>query len=120
MKNLKKAIDNLKNDLDSALLFVEIWDQKTGLTIESYNHNDKYTAIFSRIMNEIDKGLKDLGFPNFGAYQIIDLDMDSLLVFIKVKDKFFASCLLDKSKVQLGYLLGVSIPEFRKNMEETI
>ncbi len=119
-EKFEKAIDKFKEDLDTALLSLDIWDNKTGLSIASYNHNEKYTAIFGRIMNEIDRGLKDLGFPKFGEYQIIDLDLNSMLVFVKGKEKLFASCLLDKSKIQLGYLLAVSLPDFRKNLEEAI
>jgi len=119
-EKLNKAIEKLKTDLDTGLLAVDIWDNKTGLSLASYNYNDRYSAIFGRIMNEIDRGLKDLGFPEFGEYQIIDLEMGSMLVFVKAKDKLFASCLLDKTKIQLGYLIAITLPEFRKMLEEAI
>ncbi len=119
-EKLNLAIDKLKTDLDTGLLSVDIWDNNTGLSLASYNHNEKYSAIFGRIMNEIDKGLGDLGFPEFGEFQVIDLEMGSMLVFVKAKNKLFASCLIDKTKVQLGYLLAISIPEFRKYLEQAL
>ncbi len=112
-----KAIENLKTDLNTGLLSSTIWDKKNGLSITSYNPNDKYTALFSNIANNIEKSLNNLGFPPFGEYQIIDLEMDTLILIANINNEYLWGSIIDKSQVTLGFLLNIALPNALKNFK---
>jgi hypothetical protein len=106
----KKVIEVLKNDLEDGLLFCDVWSKDTDLSVASFNPNEKYTALFGRVTKNMEKALNDLGFPEFGEFQIIDLEADSLLIILNLKKDFLLGGLIDKSEVTLGILLNIAIP----------
>jgi len=111
-----KAIEDFKTDLDGALLSCDIWDKETGFSVASYNPNEKYAALFAHIVNSMEKSLNELGFPNFGEYQIIDLEMNSLLLIINGDGKYLWGSLIDKTQTSLGLLINIYIPKARKSL----
>ena len=116
LKKLNKSVEEFTKDLDGALLSCDIWDKESGLSVASYNPNEKYTALFGRIVNEMESSLSELGFPNFGEYQIIDLEMNSMLLIINGDGKYRWGSLIDKSQTSLGLLVNIFIPKARKSL----
>ncbi len=110
MKNYQKTIESLKSDLGSALLSVDIWDKKSGLSMASYNPNAKATAILDKIVNDFENSLIELGFPGLNKYIVADLDDDISLVIINLDDGYMAGNIIDKSQTTLGVLFNVAIP----------
>lgn len=109
-KNFKKTIESLLNDMEEGLLFCDIWSNKSGLSIESHNHNPKYTALFWRLTKDMKKVINDLGFPEVGEFQLIDLEADSMLFLLYLDDEYTLGGLLDKNEVSLGILHNIAIP----------
>jgi hypothetical protein len=106
----ENIIKSLKNDLEDGLLFCDIWSKKTDLSIASFNQNEKYTALFGRVTKNMEKALTDLGFPDFGQFQLIDLEADSMLLILNIEKEYLLGGLIDKSQVSLGVLLNIAIP----------
>jgi len=106
----KNTIQSLKNDLDDGLLFCDIWSNKTGLSIESYNQNPKYTALFWKINKDLQKALNGLGFPNVGKFQVIDLEANTMMLLLFLDDDYTLGSLVDKDEVSLGILHNIAIP----------
>ena len=120
VKKLQAAIDHFKEELGSALLSANVWEKESGLSLVTYNPNEKYTAIFSRLTNDLENALDDLGLPPFGGYQLTDLQMDTLLLLINLDGKYYCGNIIDKSKITLGFLINVSIPNFQKEMKAAL
>ncbi len=110
MNNYKKVIETYKNDLEDALLACDIWDKKTGLSLESYNPNPKATALFAKISNSFEKSLENLGFPKLSKFIIADLDANSMVVIINLNNNNFMGSIVDTSQVSLGVLINIAIP----------
>ena len=51
VQKLQEALETLKTDLDGVLLSSIIW-KKTGLSITSYNQNDKAVVLMGWLTNE--------------------------------------------------------------------
>lgn len=51
VQKLQEALETLKTDLDGVLLSSIIW-KKTGLSITSYNQNDKAVVLIGWLTNE--------------------------------------------------------------------
>jgi len=118
VKKMKESIDLLKADLDGALLSSDIWDKESGSSITSFNPNDKYTALFGSIVNNMENSLNEIGLPPFGKYQIIDLEVDAMLLILNVKGKYLWGSLIDKTHISLGFLINISIPKARASLIE--
>jgi len=120
INKLQDAVDHFKAELGEALLSASVWEKESGLSLVTYNPNEKYTAIFSRLTNELENALDDLGLPPFGGYQLTDLQMDTLLLLINLDGKYYCGNIIDKSKITLGFLINISIPNFQKEMKEAL
>jgi len=108
--NLENIIDDLKSNLSEGLLACDIWSKETGLSLVAYNQNFKYTAVLNKTMKELEKNLLSLGIPAFNNYQITELEMQTLLIILKLDDTHYIGFLLDKTKVAFGTLLHIIIP----------
>ncbi len=115
---LKKAVETLKSDLGDGLLATDIWGLD-GQPIVAFNSQPKASALFNRITNNINKTLKESGFPEMGKYYILDLVDNHMVVIILLGD-FQWGMLINSKKLPLGLLLNVAIPNaidaFEKSM----
>ncbi len=116
-KKIQNIIKDTQDELGPSLLSCDIWMKESGLSIGGYNQNEKFTLLMNTLMTSFQKGLESLGFPPIGKYQIIDLDMNSLILIINLNEKQIASLFLDKSNISFGTLFHSIIPRFIKNME---
>ena len=120
IKRLKESIELFKNELDGALISSDIWDKANGLSIASYNPNKKYVALFTRLTNNMDQNLEDIGFSVFGEYQIIDLEDGFMLLIMNFKGVYLWGSLLDKAKLSLGRLIYIAMPKAQESLKLAI
>lgn len=110
MKDYQKTIDVIKQDFGNALLSSDIWDKTTGLSMASYNSNIKATVLFDKIVKGFESSLNDLGFLGINKYILSDLDDTTVLLIIKLDDRYFVSNILDKTQTSLGVIFSLVIP----------
>ncbi|HIP48474.1 MAG TPA: hypothetical protein EYG92_05860 [Lutibacter sp.] len=120
IKRLKDSIALFKKELDGALISSDIWDKANGLSIASYNPNEKYVALFTRLMNNMDRDLETIGFSAFGEYQLTDLEEDTMLLVVNFKGVYLWGSLLDKAKLSLGRLLFIAMPKAQESLKLAI
>ncbi len=119
IKKLKNSIEVLKDNLDGALLAADIWMTGTGQPIAGYNSNPQATALFERVTEYMNKALSGAGFPILNEYYMLNLEGNAL-VLVLMFDDYQWGMLVDSSKVQLGLLLNIAIPNARKEFLEAV
>jgi len=120
VKKLKESIEILKANLDGALIASDIWKDNTGTSIAGYNSNPKAVALFDQVTSYMNKALETSGFPTLDKYYLLELKDNALVVVLQFKDNYQWGMLVDNTKVNLGLLLNIAIPEARKAFEEAI
>lgn len=108
--DLNKLIQKFKRTLQGALLSCDLWEKDSLVSIATYNSNPKCAEFLGKLTLEIHDNLEKIGLPDFGKYQVIDLEMDSLLVIINLEQHLLGA-IIDKSKVTYGVLLAMIIPD---------
>jgi hypothetical protein len=119
IKKLKNSIEVLKDNLDGALLITDIWMTGTGQSIAGYNSNPQATALFERVTEYMNKALSGAGFPILNEYYMLNLEGNAL-VLVLMFDDYQWGMLVDSSKVQMGLLLNIAIPNARKEFLEAV
>lgn len=119
VKKLKTSIEVLKNDLDGALLACDIWITGTGQSIAGFNTNPVAVALFERTTEFMDMALKESGFPTLENYYMLNLSNNAMVLVLQLDD-YQWGMLVDSSKVQLGLLLNIALPNARKAFKEAV
>ncbi|OGD26521.1 MAG: hypothetical protein A2Y56_06150 [Candidatus Aminicenantes bacterium RBG_13_63_10] len=109
VKKLTNATKILKEDLGEALIATDIWATQDGQSIVGINTQPQACALFNRITNYLAEALKASGFPELGRYYFIDLAENHMVVIIPL-GTYQWGILLDTTKMQLGLLLNVVLP----------
>jgi len=120
IKKLKESIEILREDLDGALLASDIWLTGTGQSIAGYNPNPQATALFERVTEFINKALKGAGFPGLNKYYMLELEGNTTVIILRFDSGYQWGMLVDSTKVQLGLLLNIAVPNARKAFDEAI
>ncbi len=115
MKDFQKTVDTIKHDFGNGLLSADIWDKTTGLSMANYNSNTKATVLFDKIVKGFEGSLIDLGFPGINKYIMTDIDDTTVLLIIKLDDRYFASIIFDKTLTSLGVVFSLVIPNTIKS-----
>jgi hypothetical protein len=116
VQKLNQCVDNLKKDLGEGLLATSIVSMSDGLAIASFNSSSKAATIFSEITDNISKGLAKGPYPPLGKYYILDLCDNKMLIFMPLGDYQWGVA-IDSSKVKLGLVLNIVLPEMINNFE---
>lgn len=117
IKKLNNSVEMLKEYLGDALLACDIWTTGTGQSIAGYNTQPKATALFEQVTAFLKKALANSGFPTIDKYYMLDCEANSLILVLQF-DKYQWGMLVDKSKVQLGLLLNVILPNVTEEFQE--
>ncbi|MEN8194861.1 MAG: hypothetical protein ABFS12_18715 [Bacteroidota bacterium] len=117
VKKLKQSIQVLKNDLDGALLAADVWITGTGQSIAGYNSNPVAVALFERVTGYMDNALKESGFPALNDYYMLNMNNNATVLVLQL-GKYQWGMLVDDSKVQLGFLLNIAVPNAKKVFSE--
>jgi predicted regulator of Ras-like GTPase activity (Roadblock/LC7/MglB family) len=116
VQKLNQCVENLKRDLGDGLLATSIVSNSDGLAIASHNSSPKAAAIFASITESISNGLAKGPYPPLGKYYILDLCDNKMLLFLPLGDYQWGIA-LDSTKVKLGLLLNIVLPEMVSNFE---
>ena len=116
IKKLREAIDVLNENLDGALLSTDIWPSGSGTAVAGYNQNPQATALFDKVSDYMRKALSGAGFPDIKDYYLLEMEGDAMVVVVQFKNEGYQwGMLVDTTKVNLGLLLNIAIPEARKS-----
>jgi hypothetical protein len=117
IKKLNNSVEMLKEYLGDSLLACDIWMTNTGQSIAGYNTQPKATALFEQVTAFLKKALTGAGFPPLEKYYMLDCEGDSLILVLQF-EKYQWGMLVAKSKIQLGLLLNVIIPNVTEEFLE--
>jgi hypothetical protein len=117
IKKLNNSVEMLKEYLGDSLLACDIWMTNTGQSIAGYNTQPKATALFEQVTSFLKKTLTGAGFPPLEKYYMLDCEGDSLILVLQF-EKYQWGMLVAKSKIQLGLLLNVIIPNVTEEFLE--
>jgi hypothetical protein len=116
VQKLNQCVENLKRDLGEGLLATSIVSNSDGLAIASHNSSAKAAAIFTSITDSINAGLAKGPYPPIGKYYILDLCDNKMLLFLPL-GTYQWGVALDSTKVKLGLVLNVVLPDMINNFE---
>lgn len=119
VKKLKASVEVLKNDLDGALLATDIWITGTSQSIVGFNTNAVAVALFERTTEFMDKALKEAGFPVLDDYYMLNLKNNATVLVMQLEGHQWGM-LVDNSKVQLGLLLNIALPNAKKAFKDAL
>jgi len=120
VKKLNLAIETLKEDLGGALLSSDIWMSGTGQSIGGFNPNPKATALFEQVTIYMNKALSGAGFPVLSQFYMLDLEGDATVIILQFEAGYQWGMLVDKTKVQLGLLLNIAVPNAQEAFKSAI
>ena len=118
IKKIKQAIENLREDLDGALIATDVYPTGVGTSIAGYNEQPAATALFDRVTTYLVKSLDNAGFPGLNDYYLLDLKDNHLVVILYFEEGYQQGMLIDTTKVNLGILLNIAIPNVQKALRE--
>jgi len=116
---LNQAIETLKEDLGEGLLATDIFTVRDGMSVGGFNPQPKASALFNLLATNIMKTLKGAGFPNLNKYVMMDLEDDKMVIIIPMDD-YRWGILVDTSKIQLGLLVSIAIPNGIENAKKAL
>jgi len=118
VKKLKKAIETLRADLGDALISTDIYPAGVGTPLVGYNSNPQACALFDQVTSYIKKALEGSGFSKLKDYYLLNLE--KRLVVVLIFEGYQWIMFVDDSKVNLGILLNIAIPNARKAFLEAM
>lgn len=119
IKKLNNSVEMLKEYLGDSLVACDIWMTNTGQSIAGYNTQPKATALFEQVTAFLKKALSGAGFPPLEKYYMLDCEGDSMILVLQF-EKYQWGMLVTKSKVQLGLLLNVIVPNVSQEFLEAM
>jgi hypothetical protein len=119
VQKLNQCVENLKRDLGDGLLATSIVSNSDGMAIASHNSSPKAAAIFTSITDSINAGLAKGPYPPLGKFYLLDLCDNKMLLFLPLGNYQWGVA-LDSSKVKLGLVLNVILPDMINNFESAI
>jgi len=119
IKKLQDAIKILKDDLGDGLLATDVWMSTDGQPIAGYNSQPKACALFNRITLQMNRTLKDSGFPLLGQYYLLDLADKKLVIILPLGD-YMWGMLIDGTITPLGLILNIALPKVIDAFESAI
>jgi len=120
IQKLKESIEVLKRDLDGALLACDIWPPGTAQPILGFNSQPKATALFDKLTTFLRDALAGAEFPPINEYYMLDLANNATVMVLQLEQGYQWGMLVDKSKVHLGMLLSIAIPNAKKRFSEAL
>ena len=118
---LEQVIDDLKKNLGEALLSCDIWTADDGFSISGYNSMPKAVAFFNQVSDHLMTTLEasEAELPSIGEYFYVKLAEEKGVIVV-LFDTYRISILFDQSKVQLGFMFNILLPQFLENLENII
>jgi len=117
MSELDKFVIEFNKKLEGSLLSCDLWLTKDYTIVASHNSNKTAVITLGKLIMELRSSIEKLGLPPVKNYQIINLEMNTLLLAISLDDDHILSCVIDKSKITYGMLFAIIpslIADFKK------
>jgi hypothetical protein len=64
-EKVKALIERIKDDFNSSLISIDVWQEKTGLSLGEYNSNKEMTHMLYKMLKTLKDNLASLGLPDF-------------------------------------------------------
>ncbi len=119
VQKLNQAVELLKEDVGEGLKATDIFTVADGLSIAGYNQQPKASALFNQMTTNLMRTLRSANFPNLNKYYILDLEGDHMVIILPMGD-YRWGMLIDSTKVQLGLLLSIAIPNALEAFEDAL
>jgi hypothetical protein len=119
LKKLNLGVGDIRDALSTQLLMTDIFLSSNSLPLAGWNSNPLACSQFAAITRSLIVSLQGSGFPDLGAYYLLDLDDDQLL-FIVVRDELQWGFRLRGLKERMGLLLNVVLPKAMKALDEAL
>ncbi len=116
---LENEVRELKESLKDGLVSTSIFHKNNGQPIVEYNSISTSSGAYNNIVNHTLKIFREYNLDNIDKYIIFNLEDDKSLIILPLIDYRWA-ILVDNSRVKLGVILKVIIPNSRKRFEEII
>lgn len=118
---LEKTIDALKSNLGAGLLSCDVWTAEDGFSIAGYHSLPKAVAFFNQVADQLISTLEgsEGDLPSIGEYFYVKLAEEKGVIVV-LFDRYRISILFDQSKVQLGYMFNILLPNFLESLESVI
>ncbi len=110
LKKLNLAVAEIRDILSTALLRTDIFLVEDGRSLAGWNSYPLACSRFAAITKSLIHSLQISGFPRLGAYYLLDLDNNQLLL-IAIKNELQWGFLLKGTKERLGLLLNIVLPK---------
>jgi len=117
IKRLNKILDDVKEDLGTALVASDIWNIDDGQSLAGFNTQPKATALFNEITRYLNKALRGAEFPGLGKYYLVHLENNFLVVVVS-SGTLQQGVLVDLSKTTLGLLMNITLPKIQQGLAE--
>ncbi len=115
---LNKAIETFHAQLGPALLSSDIFGAD-ALPFVSFNSKPMAVALFGQATQEFIEFTQRLQVPSLGRYYFIQSKTGALFLLLH-QDGYFWGSLIEPSKVSLGVLLNIILPEALTNLKAAI
>lgn len=120
MKNeLNNLIVEFTKKLGGALLSCDLLSTKEYKILASYNSNVQATVILGKLIIDFRNTIEKLGLPPVEKFQIINLEMNTLLLAVYLDNDHILSSIIDKSKITYGLLFSI-IPNLVADFEQIV
>ena len=107
---LKRVIDIAQDGLGDALLSADVYSSADGTSFIGVNSMPAACALFNQVTSRVDQALKKSSLPALGRYYLAELDGDKMML-VAPGGGCQLSLVVDSTRVQLGLLLNVILPE---------
>ena len=112
------VLEYWQESLKGALIATDVWKKVDGKIIAGMNSQPKAVMLFNDITDQMEKVLRDSGFPPLNRYYL--LDMKGAMVIIVLFDEYRQGLLIDSKKVPMGIVLNMVLPRAIKNMDRIL
>ena len=112
------VLEYWQESLKGALIATNVWKKVDGKIIAGMNSQPKAVMLFNDITDQMEKVLRDSGFPPLNRYYL--LDMKGAMVIIVLFDEYRQGLLIDSKKVPMGIVLNMVLPRAIKNMDRIL
>lgn len=119
MKKINLAIEELKDNLGDGLLATDIFAVDSGMSVAGYNPQPKASALFNMLTTNMMKTLRGAKFPNLEKFYLLNLEGNKMVIVLPLND-FRCGILVDTTKVQLGLLVSIAIPDAITAIEDAL
>jgi hypothetical protein len=114
---LKRVIDIARDGVGEALISADVYSKDDGTSYVGVNSMPAACALFNQVTGRIGSSLDKSGLPALGRYYMAEL-ADAKLMLVAPCGPCQLNLIVDSSRVQLGLLLNVILPEVLSALEE--